>query len=126
MTLQVTLPVAASALNALMDNAYNSVYAHILLAGDGVIGGGQFSFTDDALLVQVWDANNLQITWNVLTSALWAIKDFMNRIDEFKTMLSAVYDGANMVGRRWEGEGCEEGGGGMRGWGGGKWEMGMR
>lgn len=50
-------------------------------------------------MLHVWDANNHQVTWGVLASVLWAVKDFINSMHKYKTMSFGVYDGVHMVGR---------------------------
>ena len=97
--MSMTVPVAATTLNELLTNAYYTVQGYAILGGDALVAGGRFLYPGDGILFKVWNTNNHQLTWSVLRTALWAMKDFINSMNEFKTMAFAIYDGVNMVGK---------------------------
>lgn len=83
---------------ALIDNAYNIVYAHLTSVGDGLIPHGLWASTSAMLSFSVVNADNHQMTWGVLGSTLWGLKDFMTQSDIYACAYISIFDGINLVG----------------------------
>lgn len=95
----MTGAVAATALNRLLADAYSTAHLHSVTMGDAMVAGGRFMCTEDGLLFKAWNTNNHQMTWRVLQNALWALRDFINGMNEQNMMTFSIYDGINMVGK---------------------------
>ena len=68
--------------------------------GDRVISSG-FGTTFESmegLVMAVSNANNHQLTWGVLKSALAALDDFINQNGGFVSATFDIFDGQNQVG----------------------------
>lgn len=100
---QTPLPDEAVDISALYDRGINSCDSIIEYKEDGVIGrrfhGGKSSSVHPGgeVYLDVVDANNHQITYGVLGSALRALKDYGGS-KGFGTGEWKVYDGKNEVG----------------------------
>ena len=82
----------------MLNNAYNSVEGYLYSFGDGLIARGVFNFLGaNAVQVQVQNANNHQITYGVLASALEALERWTAQNG---CVLGAfvIRDGPNVVG----------------------------
>ncbi|KAA6411407.1 MAG: hypothetical protein FRX48_04687 [Lasallia pustulata] len=109
LSLHFTATVIPPAILPVLNDAYNSVYAHLHTAGDGLLPGGNFDFADHLMVVKVWNSNNHQITWGVLGSALWGLRDFMQEKGVWGVVVFQVLDGSSWVGsgmvgwrKRWD------------------------
>ncbi|MCJ1302668.1 hypothetical protein MMC08_005472 [Hypocenomyce scalaris] len=98
LALRITATLFSPTVLPVLSDAYNSVYAHLLASGDGVLAGGSFEFSDNTVLLNVWNSNNHQITWGVLGSALWGLREFMQDKDTWGCATFQVWDGVNWVG----------------------------
>lgn len=83
---------------ALLDNAYNTVYGHLVTVGDGLIPHGLWATTTPMLSLAVVNADNHQITWGVLASAVWGLRDFMTRSNIYACAYISIFDGVHLVG----------------------------
>lgn len=93
----------ATTLEGILAGAATAIYDHVVAVGDGNIPGGQFQWPlgefslSRMLFLRVWNANNHQITWGVMHSAIAAIVDYMTSwgwgLGHFD-----IYDGGNRVG----------------------------
>lgn len=97
-TMKMAQTLASEAALALVNDAYNSVYAHLMTAGDGLLPKGKWSYKDPLLLLSVMNSNNHQMTWGVLASAIWGMKDFMTAENIYACNHFWVYDGINLIG----------------------------
>ena len=79
--------------------AYLIVGEHIENLGDGVMTAGVFNnwMSDEGMRVTVANANNHQVTWGVLESALEALGDYMEQYG-YGSVVFDIFDGANQVG----------------------------
>ena len=68
--------------------------------GDKVIpsAAGTTFETEEGLIMVVSNANNHQMTWGVLKSALAALDDFINSNGGFVSASFDIFDGQNQVG----------------------------
>ena len=82
-----------------MTSAYESVFAHLLQSGDGLIPAGTWQFQLDGLQFVVDNANNHQVSWGVLASAVWGVREFMLSMGIAGVVAFSVYDGVNLVGQ---------------------------
>ena len=98
MTLRMTAPLLSEPILALVNDAYNNVYAHLMSVGDGLIPSGAFRFSTPVLTFSVGNANNHQMTWGILASALWGLKDFMTHVDIYACAHIWIFDRIHMVG----------------------------
>lgn len=85
-----------------MDEAFNSTREEIKTGGDRVIRFGQWGYPQYGVAVFFDDANNHQLTWGVLGSALIAIESYMQMIRAAGAQPGSlkfdVFDGKNQVG----------------------------
>lgn len=95
---RITAALASTAVIPVLSDAYNSVYAHLHTSGDGLVAGGNFKYTLDRMVVDIWNANNHQCTWGVLGSALWGLMQYMQTNGIWGSAVFLVYDGSNVVG----------------------------
>ena len=51
------------------------------------------------MILSIHNADNHQMTWRTLASALWAVTDYMVKENNFGTMVFDIFDGANQVGQ---------------------------
>lgn len=56
------------------------------------------ALTVDALSFSAQNANNRQLTWGVLASALWGIRDFMTLSNVYSCAYISIFDGIHLVG----------------------------
>lgn len=89
----------------MLADAYNSILAHLLTNGDGLLAAGTWSFAQAnaggrgyKVGVSVRNANNHQITWGLLGSAVWGLGEFMRGRATSGSAVFEVWDGANQVG----------------------------
>lgn len=89
----------------MLNDAYNSIVAHLLTNGDGLIAAGTWSFGQFNGLgrgfnvgVSVRNANNHQLTWGVIGSTVWGLSGFMHDRGIYGAVAFEVWDGVNMVG----------------------------
>lgn len=83
---------------ALVNSAYITVFDHLLSAGDGLLPSGSWIFSTPMLSLSIMDANNHQVTWGVLASTLWGIKEFMTATNVYACANIWIFDGINLVG----------------------------
>ena len=67
-------------------------------SGDGLVVGGGFKFTVNKMVVDVWNANNHQVTWGVLANTLWGLAEYMQVNGVWGSAVFQVFDGRNQVG----------------------------
>ena len=87
------------AFSTFITNAYNSVYAHLVHIGDGLIPEGTWKFQVHDLLIVVDNANNHQVSWGILASTIWGLRDFMTQIGFEGVVTFGIYEGAHLVGQ---------------------------
>lgn len=51
------------------------------------------------MVLSIRNANNHQMTWPILSSAIWAVVDYMYKKDNFGTVVFDIFDGGNQVGQ---------------------------
>lgn len=98
LSLHITSTVIPVTVLPVLNDAYNSVYAHLHSIGDGELPGGRFVFADHMMVLNVWNSNNHQITWGVLGAALWGLRDFMEEMNVWGSTVFQVFDGLTWVG----------------------------
>lgn len=83
-----------------MAEVYEVIQQHLQTYGDGVMAATSFDRfpSDEGLEVSIWNANNHQVTWGVLESALEALGDWMEQYG-YGSVIFQIYDGSNQVGR---------------------------
>lgn len=64
-----------------------------------LLPGGIFRARSGPLTLTVRNANNHQLTWAVVVTAIWAVTDYMVQKDQFGTVVFDIFDGANQVGQ---------------------------
>lgn len=86
----------------IISSAYNYALNHIEISGDGVVrtlGNGRILQQQaHGLALAVFNANNHQMTWGVLASALLALVDYMAGQGTYRAAAFTVFDGHNEVG----------------------------
>lgn len=98
LSLRITSVAIPLTIGPVLNDAYNSVYAHIQSTGDGLLPGGTFNFADHLMVLRIWNSNNHQITWGVLGNALWGLRHYMQEKDLWGSAVFQVWDGSNWVG----------------------------
>lgn len=94
----VGIQLAANAVSQLLIHSSTSVMNRILQEGDGVLEHGTFNqLGANAVSLQVWNANNHQTTYGVLSSALTVLHQWMSA-NQFVATSFNIYDGNNQVG----------------------------
>ncbi|KAA6411260.1 MAG: hypothetical protein FRX48_04540 [Lasallia pustulata] len=98
----------AMQLPRLLISAAEVLIAHVQQLGDGVMpalaGGGVFSWKgEEALALEVANADNHQTTYGVLAAALLALCQYMSETGDAARASFDVYDGPNRVGAGWIG-----------------------
>lgn len=99
-TFAYALPGAG--LPQLLEQVSHAVMGHIQTAPDGPIPTGEFSYLipqwgGATVAMHVWNVNNHQITWGVLSSAVEALAEYF-RSTEWAAATFAIWDGVNKVG----------------------------
>ena len=95
--------VSAIAQSVVLDSiaeVYEIILEHLETHGDGVMPAGTFERfpSDEGLEITITNANNHQVTWGVLQSALEALGDWMDQFG-YGSVVFQIYDGPNQVGR---------------------------
>ena len=106
LNIRITTSSVATLLLPVLSDAYNSVFAHLLTNGDGLVAAGTWSFAQRNVGgsaynvgVSLMNANNHQLTWGVLGAAIWGLGGFMRTRRMFGAAVFEVWDGTNQVGR---------------------------
>lgn len=61
------------------------------------MAGGGFKFTVNRMVVDIWNTNNHQVTWGVLGSTLWGLRNSMESDGVWGNADFQVYDGNILV-----------------------------
>lgn len=94
-----TAPIAAGAVNNLLNWAYGSIFTHIHNVGDGLVQSGSYKVIIDGVELCMQNVNNHQQTWGMIGAAISALAGFQNtgplgpRAVNFQ-----IYDGRYLVG----------------------------
>ncbi|KAA6409409.1 MAG: hypothetical protein FRX48_06962 [Lasallia pustulata] len=91
--------VAAPPLLAMINEAYGAAFAHLMAMGDGWLPSGQFEWETPEVRLSMMNANNRQMTWGVLASALWGLQELIQQEGAYTVVQLLVYDGIHQVGR---------------------------
>lgn len=93
--------IASNVILNLIDDAYTNVMGHLSFHGDSVIIDGMFFWAGEGgVNIHTFNDGNHQQTWGVLSSALYALGDFMFRIGtEAGACYFTITDGNHIVGR---------------------------
>lgn len=85
----------------MLNNAFNSIYAHLMTDGDGLVAGGYWHFVQQITTynvgVVVMNANNHQITWGVMGAAMQGLSGYMRTGQMYGAATFDVWDGVNQV-----------------------------
>lgn len=65
---------------------------------DGLLPGGLFRIESNNMILTIRNANNHQMTWHLLSSALLVVVDYMSEKNKFGTVVFDIFDGGNQVG----------------------------
>lgn len=91
--------IGGNAVCTLLDMAYIVASTHIKSAGDGVIANGMFEMTgENGLLLRIWNSNNHQTTYGVLSAACMALVQYMT-VTAFGSVSFHIFDGVSEVGQ---------------------------
>lgn len=66
---------------------------------DGLLPGGLFRTESNNMILSIRNANNHQMTWHLLSSAILAVVDYMYSKNKFGTVVFDIFDGGNQVGQ---------------------------
>ena len=91
------LLVAAESIQKMLDEALYTATEQLLTHGDGPLRSGQFFSTAEQTAVHVWNVNNHQTTWGVLSAALNGLLEYMSST-AFGQATFTVHDGGILVG----------------------------
>ena len=91
--------MAAPPLLAMINEAYGAAFAHLMAMGDGWLPSGQFEWETPEVRLSMMNANNRQMTWGVLASALWGLQELIQQEGAYTVVQLLVYDGIHQVGR---------------------------
>lgn len=92
--------IVGNAVVTLLDKAYIVASNHIQDEGDSVIASGMFEMVgENGLLLRVWNSNNHQTTYGVLSAACTALVQYMTTIAVFGKVTFHIYDGMREVGK---------------------------
>ena len=82
-------------------NVFNQLNRRIQDRGDGFVDGGVYTWgplRSGALTASFINADNHQLTYGVVRSAVAALRDYMAREGEYGLMMFDIWDGDNQVG----------------------------
>lgn len=89
------------AIPQLLLNLFNQLTRKIQRGGDSVISGGVYRWGSGfphAIVVSFMNANNHQLTYGVVRSAVAAVKGYMASDGDYGLMSFDIWDGDNQVG----------------------------
>ncbi|KAI4125520.1 MAG: hypothetical protein LQ347_005354 [Umbilicaria vellea] len=78
--------------------AYNTVQAIQMQNGLGLVRGGEFVHEGADAVLKMWNANNHQLTWDVVGVVVMGLLDFTLQQHHGAAIVFKVYNGANQVG----------------------------
>lgn len=82
-------------------NVFNQLSRRIQERGDGVVENGVYKWgpsRSGALVASFMNANNHQLTYGVVYSAVAAVRDYMVREGDYGLLSFDIWDGDNQVG----------------------------
>lgn len=92
--------IVGNAVVTLLDKAYIAATNRIRNLGDSVIAHGMFTMMGETgLSLNVWNSNNHQTTYGVLSAACTALTQYMTTTAVFGKVTFHIYDGIREVGR---------------------------
>lgn len=90
--------IGGDAVKDLLENASLYILNIIMARGDGRLHNGMFNYPGmNQLTLQVWNANNHQVTYSVMGGALTALHNWMSH-HSYSSASFGIYDGQNQVG----------------------------
>lgn len=97
-TFAVTHLVPPEPMWEILRGAYESLTSHVWHNGDSVMATGSFDWpVGGQVVLRIMNANNHQITWVVMASAIYALADWMHTQNIFGGGTFEIYDGPNQV-----------------------------
>lgn len=92
--------IVGNAVVTLLDTAYIAATNRIQNLGDSVIANGAFAMRgQNGLTLKVWNSNNHQTTYGVLSAACMALTQYMTTTAVFGKVTFHIYDGSREVGK---------------------------
>lgn len=97
---------ANNAVMPMVQRAVTFLSGHLRAQGDSRVSGGTFYWEGtNGLSILAWNADNHQITYGVLRSALMVLEDYMVKVTGPGTAEFTIWDGYRQVGQgvlRWK------------------------
>lgn len=101
LTLSFGSPIGSETIINTLSGASRAVAGRIAAQGDGMLQDGMFTWFqrgDSHVMLRVLNANNHQITYGVLASALTGLQSYMRNV-AYGGVRFKLYDGKNQVGQ---------------------------